>query len=147
MLWNVLTVCVLKSPELCPDILLSVFPFPPFLLCTGLCKGAVTGLVCSPAWDGNRLPAGVGVSPHHLHLLLPDTGGGMPWWDFVISAPFARPWRSHEHQEEGVQKRPSESHLVLATEHPVASTGVHNQTHTGCHTPGDLGALGTVSPR
>lgn len=48
----------------------------------------------------------------------PDTS-----WDFTTSAPFARPWRSSECQEEGVQKVPGESHLqkhlALPTEHPV----------------------------
>lgn len=53
---NILTVRVLKSPELSRDILLPVFPFPAFLLCTGLCKCAVTGSVRSPAWGWGQAP-------------------------------------------------------------------------------------------
>lgn len=72
---------------------------------------------------------GKGAAPHLVPGCLLVTSicssqawAGMPWWDFIISPPFARPWRSSECQEEGVQKLPGEAHLqkhlTLPTEHP-----------------------------
>lgn len=83
MLGNILTLRVLKGPELCRDILL---PGPPFSLHRALrrCCRWVGLLFCMGM--GTSSPAGVWVSPCHLHLLLP---GGAPALDFTVSSPFA----------------------------------------------------------